>query len=283
VISGEDGAPPDAPVSTIEPTRGWASPRFREMWQYRELLFFLAWRDIKVRYKQTAVGALWAIFQPIMTVVVFTILLGHLGKLPTGNTPYAVIVFSGLLPWMLFASALMACSGSMTANQNLVTKIYVPRLILPIAATIASVVDFLLGLVVLIGVMAWYGITPPIQVVMLPFLLVFTLITALSIGLWLAALNVKFRDVQYALPFLTQMWFFITPVAYSTALIPAKWQLIYGINPMAGVVEGFRWALIGTSTDVGPMLALAVCLVVILLVGGVAYFRRVEKSFADVI
>jgi lipopolysaccharide transport system permease protein len=281
-VAAASGAPGTS-LTVMEPTRGWASPRFHELWQYRELLYFLSWRDIKVRYNQTVVGVVWAVFQPIMTVVVFTILLGHLGKFPSRHVPYAVLVFSGMLPWTLFANALTQASASLVGNQQLVTKIYVPRLILPLASMVSTLIDFALGFVVFLAVMAWYGVIPPIAILALPLLVALTLVTALSIGLWLSALNVRYRDVQYALPFLTQMWFFLTPVAYTTALIPEKWRLVYGINPMAGIVEGFRWALIGDAPTVGPLLALSGGLVAVLLVGGVAYFRRVEKSFADVI
>lgn len=271
------------PLSVLEPTRGWASPRLPELWSNRELLVFLALRDLKVRYKQTAVGAAWAILQPVLTVIVFTVLFGRLAKLPNDHTPYAVLVFSGMLPWTLFANSVTQSSSSLVSNQSLVTKIYVPRLLLPIASTLSLLVDFFLGFVVLLLVMAGYGVAPTVGIVALPLLLLLTLATALSVGFWLSAINVRYRDVQYAIPFLMQIWFFITPVAYSTTLIPSRWRILYGLNPMAGVIEGFRWALLGQAPSVGPMLGLSVGLVFVFLIGGVAYFRRVEKSFADVI
>jgi lipopolysaccharide transport system permease protein len=269
-------------VTVVRPTSGWGAPRLRECWQQRELLYFLAWRDIKVRYKQTVVGVAWAVFQPVLTVLVFTLIFGHLAKLPS-NVPYAVLVFSGMLPWTLFANSLTNSSASLLMNQQLITKIYVPRLLIPLSAIVVSLVDFGLAFVVFLVVMAYYGLVPTLAIIVLPLLVLLALATALSIGLWFSALNVKYRDVQYVLPFLTQIWFFLTPVTYSTSLIPDRWRLVYGLNPMAGVVQGFRWALLGQESYVGPMLGISVGMVAVLLVTGMAYFRRVEKSFADVI
>jgi homopolymeric O-antigen transport system permease protein len=254
-----------------------------EIWQHRELLLFLSWRDIKVRYAQTGVGVAWVVLQPLLTVLVFTILFGRLAKLPSSHVPYAVLVFSGILPWTLFSNSLTQSATSLVANQPLVSKIYVPRLILPLASAFSMLVDFCIGLVVLLILMAAYGVAPTLAILALPALLLFALVTSLSIGIWMSAFNVRYRDVQYAVPFLIQLWFFVTPVAYSAELIPSKWRLVYGLNPMAGVIEGFRWSLLGEAPSVGPLLALAGGLVVMLLVGGIAYFRRVETTFADVI
>jgi lipopolysaccharide transport system permease protein len=273
----------DRRLTLLEPPRGWASPHLGELWQHRELLVFLAWRDVKVRYTQTAVGVAWIVLQPLLTVLVFTVLFGHLGRLPSSGQPYALLVFSGILPWTLFANSLMQSSLSLVANQSLVTKVYVPRLLLPLAATLSLLVDFCIGFVVLLVLMAAYGFAPPLAILALPALVVLVLACALSIGVWLAAVNVRYRDVQYAIPFLVQIWLFVTPVAYSAQLIPERWRLVYGINPMAGVVESFRWALLGEAPSVGPLVALSVGLVVLLLLGGIAYFRQVEATFADVI
>jgi len=273
----------DRRLTVLEPPRGWMLPQLGELWRHRELLVFLAWRDIKVRYTQTAVGVAWVVLQPILTVLVFTILFGRLAKLPSGSAPYALLVFSGILPWQLFANSLTQSSMSLVGNQSLVTKVYVPRLLLPIASTVSLLVDFCIGFVVLLLLMAIYGFAPPLAILALPAIVALAVLAALSIGIWLAAINVRYRDVQYAIPFLMQIWFFITPVAYSAQLIPHRFRLLYGLNPMAGVVEGFRWALLGQAPSVGPLLALSVGLVVVLLLGGVAYFRRVEETLADVI
>ena len=270
-----------ARVTVIQPTRGWVALGLRELWEHRELFYFLAWRDIKVRYKQTAIGALWALIQPIATVTIFTVLFGHLANLPSEETPYALLVFSGMLPWLLFTQSLNQSSLSLVTNSQLVTKVYVPRLIIPLAATIPSLVDFVLALGVFAALMAYYGIVPTLAILTLPLLILLALATAIAIGLWFAAINVVYRDVQYVIPFLVQIWFFVTPVAYSTQLIPHKYHLLFGLNPMTGVVQGFRWALLGKAAQVGPLLAISVGLVAILLVTGLAYFRRVEKNFAD--
>lgn len=269
-------------VTVIRPASGWQTLGLTELWRYRELFLFLAWRDIKVRYKQTAIGAAWALIQPLATVTIFTLLFGHLAVLPS-TTPYALLVFSGMLPWMLFTQALTQASSSLVGNQALVTKVYVPRLVIPLASVLPPLVDFALALVVFGGVMAWYGVAPTWAMLTLPALVLLALATALSVGLWFAALNVQYRDVQHVIPFLVQIWFFLTPIAYSTQLIPSKWHLVYGLNPMAGVVQGFRWALLGSAANVGPLLAISIALVIVLLISGVFYFRRVERGFADLI
>ena len=270
-------------VLVIRPTRGWLKLNFRELWDYRELLYFLVWRDIKVRYKQTALGAAWAILQPVMTMVVFSIFFGRLAKVPSDGIPYPVFAYAALLPWQLFAYALSESANSLVGSQNLIKKVYFPRLVVPIAGVLAGLVDFAISFVVLLGLMAYYGIHPTTAILVLPAFIVFAVLTALSAGLWLSALNVQFRDVRYTIPFLTQFWMFVTPVAYSSSLVPEKWRALYGLNPMVGVVEGFRWALLGKSASSGPMLWVSVMAVVLLLVGGLAYFRRMESTFADVV
>jgi len=271
------------PAVVLEPRRGWASLGLRELWTYRELLYFLVWRDVKVRYKQTLIGAVWAVLQPVLTMIVFSLIFGRAAGLSSEGFPYPVFIYTALLPWQLFATALNQSSMSLVTNQQLVTKVYCPRLILPIASTLAALVDFGISFFVLIGLMAYYGIVPTIWVVTLPLLVALAVATALAVGLWLAALNARYRDIQYTIPFLTQFWFFVTPIVYSAGLLPHSLTFVYGLNPMVGVVQGFRWALLGHATHVGPLMALAVAMVVLLLVGGLAYFRRTERLFADLV
>lgn len=268
----------------IEPSRGWVSLRLHEIWEYRELLYFLVWRDIKVRYKQTVLGAVWAVLQPFLTMVVFSVFFNRLaGVKSESNIPYPLFTFTGLLPWTLFAYSLQESGNSLVANQRLITKVYFPRLTIPISAVLAGLVDFAIAFVVLLGMMFYYGYYPTLAVLTLPLFLLFAIVTALAVGLWLSALNVQYRDVRYVIPFLSQFWLFLTPIAYSTSIIPAWARPLYGLNPMAGVVEGFRWALLGKSPAMGPLLVVSVVVVLVLLVGGLMYFRRMEKTFADVI
>jgi len=268
----------------IKPTTGLAALNLRDLWVYRELVFFMIWRQLKVRYKQTALGALWAIIQPLMTMIVFNFIFGNVAKVPTDNIPYPIFSYTALLPWGLFTTALNQASRSLTTNQNMVTKIYFPRLVLPISSVLAGLVDFAIAFVILIGLMFYYGVTPAWNVLWtLPFFLLLSIIAALGVSLWLSAINVQYRDVNYALPFITQFWLFITPVAYSASVISEKWQLVYSLNPMAGVVNGFRWALLGAGT--GPDLALWVSVIIslVILVSGLFYFRNMERTFADTI
>ncbi|MGZ6315789.1 MAG: ABC transporter permease [Anaerolineales bacterium] len=267
----------------IQPASGWVALDLRDLWRYRELLLFFTWRDIKVRYKQTALGAAWAILQPLLTMVIFSVIFGQVAKLPSDGIPYPVFTFTALLPWQLFAFALANSSNSLVLNQNLVSKVYFPRLVIPIAALLPGLVDFGISFVVLLGMMAYYHIALSLRIVVLPLLLLLALATATGIGLWLSALNVKYRDVRYAVPFLTTFWQYATPIAYSSTLIPERWRLLYGLNPMTGVVEGFRWALLGKGEDTGLMIWLSTLMVVAMLVGGLYYFRRMEDSFADII
>jgi lipopolysaccharide transport system permease protein len=268
----------------IKPSTGLAALNLRDLWTYRELVYFMIWRDVKVRYKQTMLGAAWAVIQPVMTMLVFTFLFGRIAKLPSENIPYPIFSYTALLPWGLFVAALNQASRSLTANQNMVTKIYFPRLVLPLASILSGLVDFVIAFVILIGLMFYYGVTPSINALWaLPLFLLLAIIAALGVALWLAAINVQYRDVNYALPFMTQFWLFITPVAYSSNLISEKWQLLYSLNPMAGVVNGFRWALLGTETGPGPEMAISVIISIIVLISGLFYFRNMEKTFADTI
>lgn len=265
------------------PRRGWVQIDLKELWHYRELLWFYAIRDIKVRYKQTFLGAAWAVLQPVLTMVVFSIFFGNLAGVPSDNVPYPIFTFCALLPWQLFAYALTQSSNSLVDNASVLTKVYFPRLVLPMAAVIAGLVDFAIAFVVLIGMMVYYGIYPGIAVLWLPVFVALAVAAALAVGLWLSALNVRYRDVKYTIPFLSQLWLFITPVAYPTSIVPAQWQALYGINPMAGVVEGFRWSLLDSANSPGPTLFVSALATVALLLGGLYFFRRMEKSFADVV
>jgi lipopolysaccharide transport system permease protein len=267
----------------IEASSGWVSLKLGELWAYRELLFFFVWRDIKVRYKQTVMGVSWAIIQPFFTMVIFSLFFGRLAKVPSDDLPYPIFSYAALVPWTFFANALTQASNSLVVGANMIKKIYFPRLTMPIATVLAGVVDFVLAFVVLMGMMLFYGLTPTINVLWLPAFLLMALVTSLGVGLWLSALNVQFRDVRYAVPFLTQAWLFATPIAYPSSLLPEFWRPFYGLNPMVGVVEGFRWALLGTDTAPGPIVAVSAFMALVFLVSGAFYFRRMEKSFADVV
>ncbi len=267
----------------IKPPQGWMSLGLSELWEYRELIYFLTWRDIKVRYKQTALGAAWAVIQPFFMMVVFSLFFGYLAKVPSDGIPYPVFTFCALLPWQLFAHSLGESSNSLVANERLITKVYFPRLVVPISAVLGGLVDFAIAFVVLLAMMAYYRIVPTLAIVTLPLFIMLAVLTALGVGLWLSALNVKYRDVRYTINFLTQFWLFATPVAYSSSLIPGPWRAVYGLNPMAGVVEGFRWALLGKAEPPGPMLLVSTLAVLVILCGGLFYFRRMEQTFADVV
>ena len=273
----------DVPVFTVKPSRGWISLQLGELWKYRELIYFMTWRDIKVRYKQTVLGAAWAIIQPFFTMVVFSLFFGKLAKVPSDGIPYPIFAYAALVPWTFFANGLNQSSNSLVGNANLIKKVYFPRLVVPFSSVISGLVDFVLAFIVLVGMMLVYGIFPTINIVWLPLLLLLTLVSGLGVGLWLSALNVQFRDVRYTVPFLIQFWLFATPIAYPSSLLSEPWRTLYGINPMVGVVEGFRWALLGTPTAPGPMCMVSSLVALALLVGGAFYFRRMEKTFADVI
>lgn len=271
------------PHLRIEPSHGFVPLKITELWEYRELLYFLVWRDIKVRYKQTALGVLWAIIQPVLTMVVFSIFFGKLGKLSSDGIPYPIFSFAALVPWTLFSNGLTQATNSLVASSNLIKKVYFPRLIIPIATVLAGVIDFLLAFGVLLVLMIFYGITPTINTLWLPVFLLLTIIASLAVSLWLSALNVEYRDIRYVIPFLTQIWLFATPIAYSSTLLSEPWRTIYGLNPMVGVVEGFRWALLGTNTQPGMMAIASAAAALVLLFSGAFYFRRMEKTFADTI
>jgi lipopolysaccharide transport system permease protein len=273
----------ELPHTRIEPSKGWISLGLKDLWHYRELVFFLAWRDIKVRYKQTALGAAWAVIQPLFTMLAFTLFFGRLAKVPSDGIPYPLFSYTALLPWQLFASALTESSNSVVANERLITKVYFPRLVVPLASILSGLVDFVIAFTLVIGMMVWYGVRPTWAVLTLPFFVIFTMATALGVGLWLSALNVQYRDVRYTLTFIVQFWLIASPVAYSSTLVPARWRPFYGLNPMAGVIEGFRWALLGKTQAPGTMLWVSVVVVAVVLVGGLYYYRRMEKTFADVV
>lgn len=270
-------------VMRLQPSKGWVPIRFRELWQYRELLYFLTWRDIKVKYKQTILGASWAIIQPFMTMVVFSLFFGKLAKVDSDGLPYPVFSYAALVPWTFFSNGIHMSANSLVHSANMIKKIYFPRLVIPIATIIAGAVDFCLAFIVLLGMMLFYGITPTSNIIWLPFLLLLTFITSLGVGLWLSAMNVQFRDVRYTVQFIIQFWMFATPIAYSSSMIENDLlRTLYGINPMVGVVEGFRWALLGTETAPGPIIVVSTLVALLLLISGLFYFRRMEKTFADV-
>lgn len=267
----------------IQPSRGWVSLQLRDLWAYRELLYFFVWRDVKVRYKQTALGAAWAVIQPLFTMLIFSLFFGRLAKVPSDGIPYPLFAYTALVPWTFFAQGLTQSADSLVGQGNLIKKIYFPRLAIPLSTVSAGLVDFAISFTVLIGMMVRYGVRPTVNVVWLPCLLVLAFATSLGAGLWLSALNVRFRDVKYTLPFLVQFWMFATPIAYPSTLLHGHWRTIFALNPMVGVAEGFRWALLGTKTAPGPMLIASAIASLVVLIGGAYYFRRMEKSFADVV
>ena len=271
-----------APLIRIRPLRGWVPIDFRALWGYRELLYFLTWREIKVRYKQTLLGFGWAIIQPLMMMVVFTLFFGTLAKVPSEGIPYPLFNYAALLPWTLFAEGINRSSISLVQQGNLVQKIYFPRLVMPVAGILSPLVDFCIAFLILIGMMFYYGYVPTVRILLLPGFVLLALMTSLGVGLWLSAINVKYRDVRYAIPFLIQLWLFASPVVYASSLLPEKFQALYGLNPMAGVIEGFRWALLGTEPP-GLLIVASVAIVIVVLISGAFYFRRMEKTFADVI
>jgi lipopolysaccharide transport system permease protein len=273
----------ETPVTVITPSHGWVALQLSKVWEYRELLYFLTWRDIKVRYKQTILGAAWAVIQPFMTMVVFSLFFGRLAQVPSDGIPYPIFSYTALVPWTLFAYGLTQSSNSLVGSANLLKKVYFPRLIIPLAAVFSGVVDFMLAFLVLMGMMLIYGIVPTAHLIWLPGFVLLALITSLGVGLWLSAMNVQFHDVRYTVPFLTQLWLIATPIAYPSSLLSQPWRTLYGLNPMVGVVEGFRWALLETPTAPGPMLAVSTLVALALLVSGALYFRRMERTFADVV
>jgi lipopolysaccharide transport system permease protein len=267
----------------IQPGSGLFHLELKAIWHYRELLYFLIWRDVKVRYKQTAIGAGWAIFQPLMMMIIFTVVFGNFAKIPSDGLPYPIFAYAALLPWTYFAQAISRSGISLVGNAHLISKVYFPRIIIPFSAAVAPLVDLAIAFVLLLAMMAWFGIAPTWGVLALPVFLLLALVTALAVGLWLTALNVRYRDVGYTIPFVVQIWMYASPVAYPVSVVPEKWRLLYSLNPMAGVIEGFRWALLGKGNpDFGVMTAGAV-VVIALLLGGIVYFRQMERTFADVV
>lgn len=277
------GAIDDSSVIRIEPSRGWNFVKPRELFEYRELIYFLVWRDIKVRYKQTVLGAAWAIIQPFFTMIVFSIFFGRLAKVPSDGIPYPIFSYVALVPWTFFANGMNQGSSSLVSSSNLIKKVYFPRLAIPIATVLSGIIDFALAFIMLLGMMFYYGFLPTVNVLWLPFLLLLSLITSLGVSLWLSVMNVQFRDVRYIIPFLTQLWLFATPIAYPSSLLSEPWRTVYGLNPMVGVVEGFRWALLGTNTAPGPIVIVSALAALALLMTGTLYFRRMEKTFADIV
>jgi lipopolysaccharide transport system permease protein len=268
-------------IVRIEPPRGWLELRLHELWEYRELLYFFVWRDLKVRYKQTVIGVLWVVLQPLMTMGVFTIFFGRLAKLPSEGLPYPVFYFAALVPWAYFATALANCTNIVVMNQHVITKVYFPRLILPLAAVCSGLVDFAIGLVVMIILTLSFGIHPPVTVVLLPAFFFLAVLTALGVGLWTSALNALYRDVASIVPFVVQFWMLASPVAYPSSLVPARWRWLYGLNPMAGVIDGFRWALTGRGQPPQPQILASAAMVTALLLGGLFFFQRVEGTVVD--
>jgi lipopolysaccharide transport system permease protein len=273
--------PPDTII--LEPTHGWRALQLAELWRYREVIYFLAWRDIKVRYKQTVLGAAWAVLQPLLAVLVFAIFLGRLAGVPSEGVPYPIFCLAGLLPWTYFANSLTRSSGSLVENANLISKVYFPRLAVPISGVISGLIDLFIGLVVLGILLLIFGVTPRLTLLLLPVFIALTSSTALAVGIWLAALHVQYRDVRHVTPFLVQIWMFATPVVYPASLIPERYQALYGLNPMAGVVEGFRWAILGQSAAPTALLVVSVGTVFALLASGLFFFRRMERVFGDVV
>ena len=276
----EESSPP---ITIIQPSMGWAPLKIGELWKYRELLYFFTWREVKVRYKQTALGAAWAIIQPLFTMLIFSLFFGRLAKIPSEGIPYPLFSIAGLIPWTFFANGLTLSSNSLVLSSNLISKVYFPRLTIPLSSVLSGVVDLAVSFVLVVGMMGFYHRLPSMRCVYLPLFFLLGLVTATGAGLWLSALNVEYRDVRYVVPFLTQFWMFATPIAYPASMLHGYWRTLYGLNPMVGVVEGFRWALLGTDTAPGPMIAASSMAAVLMLVGGAFYFRRMEKTFADIV
>lgn len=273
----------DLPRTLVTPSRGWVSLKLSELWEYRELLYFFVWRDIKVRYKQTALGVAWVVLQPFFTMVIFSLFFGRLAKVPSDGVPYPIFAYAGLLPWTFFAHGVTMSANSLVSNANLVKKVYFPRMAIPIASVLSGLADLVPASAVLLGMMLYYGIYPTAQVAWLPVFVLLALITALGVGIGLAAINVYFRDVRYTVPFLVQSWLFLTPIAYPSSLLPEPWRPLYALNPMVGVVEGFRWALLDTQPAPGPILWVSGAAALVLLAASALYFRRLERTFADVV
>jgi lipopolysaccharide transport system permease protein len=272
-----------SPILHIEPPERWWALPLNELWEYRELAYFLVWRDVKIRYKQTAIGAAWAVLQPLLTMLVFSLFFGRFAHIPSDGLPYPIFYYSALLPWSYFAFALQSATNVIVDNQRLITKVYFPRLILPLSSVLSGIVDFGVSFLMFIVLMVYYNIHPVRAIVWLPAFLLLAVLTALGVGLWLAALNALYRDVRYVLPFLVQFWMFASPVAYSSSLVPSRWRFLYGLNPMAGVIEGFRWSLTGRGQPPGGLFFASVAVVFLFLLSGIAYFQKMDSNVADVV
>lgn len=273
----------EAPVLIIEPTNGWVSLKIRDLWSYRDVIYFLTWRDVKVRYKQTALGVAWAVIQPLFTMAVFSLFFGRLAKMPSDGIPYPLFSLTALIPWTFFANGLAQSSNSLVGSSNLISKVYFPRLIVPISAVLPGAVDAGISFVLLLALMPVYGVFPSLRVMLLPFLFLLTLMISLGVGTWLSALNAEYRDVRYAIPFLTQLWMFATPIVYPASLLHGYWRILYALNPMVGVVDGFRWAVLGVRSQPGLEVVASTVATLFLLITGAFYFRRMEKTFADIV
>lgn len=282
MASGSAGQQPTSLI-IIRPTKGWVRPNLRELFAYRELALFFLWRDLKVRYRQTALGVLWVLLQPLLMMLIFTLIFGVIARIPSEGLPYPLFVYAGLLPWQLFAYSLTNSSSSVVDNERLITKVYFPRLLIPVASVLAGIADFIVAFFLLIGMVLLYGVTPTMAVVSMPLFVLLALVAALGVGVWLAALNVQFRDVRYTLPFLTQLWLLATPIVYPSTAMPEPWRTALALNPMAGAVEGFRWSVLGTPPPRADFLAISTSAAIMVLVTGLLYFRRMERTFADVI
>jgi lipopolysaccharide transport system permease protein len=283
MIAAKTNTPVDVPILRIEPAKSWVALRLAELWEYRELLYFMIWRDVKVRYKQTALGIAWAMAQPLMTMLVFTLVFNRFGGMQSEGVPYPLFSYAALMVWTYFAKSLQSSIVSVAGNAHLVNKIYFPRLLLPISATLSGLFDFAISFVLLLGLLAWYGVMPSWPILTLPIFLLFAILTALSLSLWLSAINVKYRDIGQAIPFLIQLWLFVSPVAYAVTMIPERWRLLYSLNPMVGVIEGFRWALFGNQFIAFDVFAISAISVVGFLWGGLYFFKRMERTFADLV
>jgi len=270
------------PTVMIGPSKGLLNLDLKAVWEYRGLLYFLIWRDVKVRYKQTALGASWSILQPLMNMLIFTIVFGHFAKVPSDGVPYPIFAYTALLPWNYFSQAMSRSGGSLVGNANLISKVYFPRLIIPIAGALTPLVDFALAFVVLLGMMVWFGISPTWGFFALPAFLLVALMTALAVSFFLSAINVKYRDVLYAVPFFAQFWMYASPVAYPVSLVPEKWRLLYSLNPMVGVIEGFRWAILGKVSPDFITMAISAFVLLVVLIAGIVCFKRMERTFVDV-
>jgi lipopolysaccharide transport system permease protein len=277
------GAAGVEPTVLIQPSRGLFNLGLTAVWEFRELLYFLVWRDVKVRYKQTIIGGAWAILQPLLTMAIFTVIFGHFAKIPSDGLPYSIFTYTALLPWNYFSQAISRSASSLVGDSNLVRKVYFPRLVIPLAAVTAPLIDFLVSFLVLLVMMVWFDIALRWSMLAFPFFLLLAVMTALAVGLWLSPLNVRYRDIGHTIPFLTQFWLFASPVAYPLSLVPDKWRLLYGLNPMAGVIEGFRWALLGKEAPAFGVIAVSAVVVLVLLLSGIVFFKRMERTFADVV